>query len=479
MSEIFNCPSCSASLDYDGGDHATIRCSYCGNTVIVPETIRSKAKNVSTLFTRTNQLKEIVDLINAEKQTEAVELYSKTFTVSREEAHAAVSRLASGLSLAMNHIPVQVQGYTISNDPNIQTYRTSDNTGRSIGCIILAIVLFTFGIIAVTTIIPLVAGGVAFSSIISSDDPFGSIGDALSTAEASSATVEAGGSIPVRSTSTPVIPVSPTSGAATLLMQFGTEGIGPGQFNDARALAVAPNGDIYVADRNSGRLQFFTPEGVYQGQWEMNDEKYIDTIVIDNAGHLFTVETSDIFRYDLATGEQLNQLTYPGTVVIFSSIAATVDNQIIAVNRVPGEIIRFDANGNPTLLVQIDDVPDATGFDTVTVDGGGNIYVLGTGEDVLGNRQDVVFKFNADGQYLTRFGQTGSEPGSFRAPNALAVDGQGQVYVGDIFGIHIFNNNGGFLDFFKADGATFGMQFNSQGELLITNRTSVTKYEIN
>jgi sugar lactone lactonase YvrE len=439
--------------------------------------MRSKAKNVSTLFTRTNQLKEIVDLINAGKQTEAVTLYSETFKVTHEEAHAAVNRLASGLSLAMNHI--QVQGFSVSNDPNIQTYRSSDNTGRSIGCIILAIVLFTFGIIAVTTIIPLIAGGVAFSSIFSSDDPLASIGEALSTLEAGSESSEPGGIIPPFSTATPVISASPTPGAGSLLQQFGTEGISPGQFNDARTLAIAPDGTIYVADRNSGRLQYFNAEGVYQGQWQMDDEKYIDSMVIDRSGHLFTIETSDIFRYDLATGEQQTQYTYPGTAVSFSGIATTVDNQLIAINRIRGEIIRFDTNGNSTLLVQVENVPDASGFEDLTVDGGGNIYVLGTGEDALGNRQDVVFKFNSDGQYLTRFGQTGSEPGTFRAPNSLVVDGQGRVYVGDIFGIHIFNNNGGFIDFIKGDGSTFDMQFNDQGELLVTNRTTLFRYGIN
>lgn len=478
MSQLFRCPSCNGSLDYDGGDHATVRCSYCGNTVIVPESMRSKAPNVSTLFTRTNSLKEIVDLINAGLNDEAVDLYSRTFKVNHEEAYSAVNRLAAGMSLAMHQM--HVQSYSISNDPNIQVYRSNDKTGRNIGCLVLFILLFTVGIILVTTLAPILLGGVALTSIFSSEDPLAEIDRAFSTLEASSTSSDGGDGGGVFSViSSPTPPASPTPGAAELALSFGTRGISPGQFNDARTLAVAPDGTIYVADRNSGRLQYFNAEGVVQGQWQMNEEKFIDSIAIDRAGHLYTIETSDIFRYDLATGQQLNQLNYPATIVIFSDIATTADNQIVAVDRVGGLVIRFDQAGNPVLLAQVDNVPDAIGFTHVAVDGSGNIYVLGTGEDVLGDRQDMVFKFNADGQYVTRFGKTGSEPGTFRAPNVIAVDGQGRVYVGDIFGVHIFDNNGTFLGFFAPEGAIFDIKVNDQGQLLITNRETVFKYVVN
>jgi sugar lactone lactonase YvrE len=472
MSQIFNCPSCSGSLDYDGGDHATVRCSYCGNTVIVPESMRSKAPNVSTLFTRSNQLREIVELINNGSINEAVDLYSRTFKVNHEEAKAAVSRLTSGLSLGMNQM--HVQGFSVSNDPNIRTYRAEDKTGRSIGCLILFIIAFTVGIILVTTVAPLVFGGVALSSIFSSEDPIAEIDNVFSTLEASS------GSVPVNGTPIAILPeATATPSSVNLALSFGTEGIAPGQFNDARALGIAPDGRIFVADRDSGRLQYFNAGGEVQGQWQMNEEKFIDGLTIDRAGRLFTLESSDIFRYDLETGEQQTQYTFDDTAVIFSGIATTANNQLIAINRVRGQIIRFDPEGVSELLVRIEDIPDATGFEEVAVDGSGSIYVLGTGEDVLGDRQEMVFKFNADGQYLTRFGKTGSEPGSFRAPNAITVDGQGRVYVGDIFGVHIFDNNGAFLDFFSADGSTFDLEFNNQGQLVITNRTTVSIYNIN
>lgn len=478
MSQLFKCPSCSASLDYDGGDHATVRCAYCGNTVIVPDSMRSKAPNVSTLFTRTNRLKEIVDFINAGRQSEAVQLYSETFNVSHEEAQAAVNRLASGLSLAMNQMQVQ----SISMDPSIQTYRSNDKTGRNIGCLVLGIILFTVFIVVVTTVVPLVASGAAVWSVFSSEDPFSEVGEVFSTLEAAGATVESGsdpGSLASRATPTPPKPgASPTPDAAELIFSFGSLGIAPGQLNDARTLALDSQGNIYVADRDSGRLQVFNAGGQVQNQWTMSEERFIDGMAIDRAGHLYTIESSDIYRYDLASGQQLNQITYPQGIVSFSSIATTVNNELVAVNWIAGQIIRFDANGSPGLVIPIENVPDGIAFDVVAVDGQGNIYVIGRAEDVLGDQQDVVFKFTAEGQYVTRFGKSGGEPGSFRSPQSIAVDGQGRIYVGDIFGVHIFDNTGSFLDFFPVEGALFDMKFSDQGELLITNREKIFKFAI-
>src|SRR5215213_6456429 len=46
---------------------------------------------------------------------------------------------------------------------------------------------------------------------------------------------------------------------ATVLLEFGSEGIGPGMFNDARSIAVDGAGRIYVGEYTGGRIQVFDP----------------------------------------------------------------------------------------------------------------------------------------------------------------------------------------------------------------------------
>lgn len=52
-----------------------------------------------------------------------------------------------------------------------------------------------------------------------------------------------------------------------LITSWGTPGDGPGQFHLPHSIAFDPDGTLYVADRANKRIQLFTPEGAFLGQW--------------------------------------------------------------------------------------------------------------------------------------------------------------------------------------------------------------------
>lgn len=51
------------------------------------------------------------------------------------------------------------------------------------------------------------------------------------------------------------------------LREWGSAGTGPGQFRLPHSIQIDDNGVIYVADRENGRIQRFTSEGKYVGEW--------------------------------------------------------------------------------------------------------------------------------------------------------------------------------------------------------------------
>ncbi len=51
------------------------------------------------------------------------------------------------------------------------------------------------------------------------------------------------------------------------IQSWGEPGTGPGQFNLPHGIRVAPDGRVLVADRENDRIQIFSPDGRYLDQW--------------------------------------------------------------------------------------------------------------------------------------------------------------------------------------------------------------------
>jgi tripartite motif-containing protein 71 len=74
------------------------------------------------------------------------------------------------------------------------------------------------------------------------------------------------------------------------------------------------------------------------------------------------------------------------------------------------------------------EAPDKLAFDTQ-----GNLYVTEVGSRATGEGQNNrVQKFSPDGTSLARWGTFGSGPGQFNSPVGIAIDKQGDIYVADI-----------------------------------------------
>jgi hypothetical protein len=63
-------------------------------------------------------------------------------------------------------------------------------------------------------------------------------------------------------------------GDLRFLGQWGSEGEGEGQFVLPHAVTTDPVGLVYVADRTKWRVEVFTPEGGFLGQWTHIDKPY-------------------------------------------------------------------------------------------------------------------------------------------------------------------------------------------------------------
>ena len=100
--------------------------------------------------------------------------------------------------------------------------------------------------------------------------------------------------------------------------EWGTKGRGPGEFDLPHAIAAAPNGDLYIADRENGRSQWLKSDGAYQGKWDIGGRLFSVAVGRENELY-FTVGAKQalgyaegwLVRMDLKSGRLLGYIEAP------------------------------------------------------------------------------------------------------------------------------------------------------------------------
>jgi len=98
------------------------------------------------------------------------------------------------------------------------------------------------------------------------------------------------------------------------LREWGSFGTGPGQFKIVHSIAIGPQGNVYVADRENGRLQWFDQSGRYLGEWNYGGQFY--AVVFGASGEFYAStrqrdvsrgEQDNVIRIDLGSGKILGK----------------------------------------------------------------------------------------------------------------------------------------------------------------------------
>jgi uncharacterized protein (TIGR03663 family) len=169
---------------------------------------------------------------------------------------------------------------------------------------------------------------------------------------------------------------------------IGSRGAAPGQFNDPRGVAMAPDGNVLVADTDNNRIQKLAPDG---------------RVVVWGGP---------------VAGDKPGQFRQP------CGVAAANDGSIYVADTWNHRIQKLDAQGG-FLLEWREKDPPFWGPRAVAVAPNGVIFVADTG-----NKR--VLGYDPGGQKLLSFGAEGSDPGQFIEPVGLAIDPQAQLlYVAD------------------------------------------------
>lgn len=372
---------------------------------------------------------EVIKLVKAGEVEAAARIIQKAENKSYEKALEEAQRLAANIN--QPRPPLQLE--SVVGNVDSKAVKTAAGFVGGISCLSLAFAVGLFVIILGVTLIGLASPGGPLEGVWNRLNPFA---------------------------------------YARVALAFGEKGSGPGLFSDPRLIAVDRLGNIFIADYSDGRLQRFDSNGAYQALWNIGSEAYPQAMAVDPAGDVYLISRGEVHKYDGANGQLLGTLANPEDRY-FETLAIGADGSLTTAFD-SEDILRYDPNGQVVFSMAqsgLNQTGDAESAESLALDGVGNIYLL-TGEN-------AVIRYAPDGRLLGRFGSSGDEPGQFRSPSAIAVDGQGRIYVSDIRGIQVFANDGRYLDKIEVEGYAFALAFDQQGNLwAATNRPRIFKYHI-
>jgi uncharacterized protein (TIGR03663 family) len=175
--------------------------------------------------------------------------------------------------------------------------------------------------------------------------------------------------------------------------------------NSPKAVAVAPDGNLVIADGVNHRIVVVSPEG------EQLTSFGSFCNLADNAG---------------CQGNGAGQFNEPW------GVGVGPDGSIYVSDTWNHRVQKFDADGKfVTMWGGFADTGGALGAEAtfwgprgLAVDPQGNVYVADTG-----NKR--IQKFDADGKFLSQYGGVGVEPGQFNEPVGVAVAPDGTIFVAD------------------------------------------------
>ncbi|HZQ07643.1 MAG TPA: hypothetical protein VFD70_13760 [Anaerolineae bacterium] len=506
MSQVFTCPRCGAPQDYKGGSAATIECPYCGTTLIVPEELRTaspdfSAFNATDWGKQASALVEIKRLVDEGNEIAAIKLYRETFGTGLKESKDAVEAIQRGQNVQMARISfgepsafeintprgdIQINtsggdGQTSTSPQIIEINQSRSGLGGALGTGVLIILVI---VILAAILIPL---GLASRDLFTTFQSATPVPEFLvDTPRTPTSIAFHSPTAPATRTSAPT--VTSTPGFASIINSFGKAGTAPAQFKDARLIAIGQNGDLFIGEYSSARIQRFTADGQFRDQWTLNPKSPLTGLAADFRGNVYAVQAGVITKFNGATGEKIGTLNYSGGNR-FDDVVTTPDGGVLAtwyeqregfITSVEGhrdDLVRFDRNGKVTQVIQgiiSSQTDDPELNNKLAVDGQGNIYVLG------GTFGAAVFKFSPDGKFVNRFGSQGTDPGQFNAPNAIATDGQGRVYVSFSNNVAVFAPDGRYLDTIQGvQGAAFGIAFDADDHLWVVTINKVYEFALN
>ena len=259
----------------------------------------------------------------------------------------------------------------------------------------------------------------------------------------------------------------------------------PYQMIGPYGIAVDSKGLVYVADQRVGAVFIFNTETLDTQMIRNGYEAHfgwVNGLAIDDDDRLFVSDGKLhkvlIFNAKHEVESQITEgLEDPVGLAIdtanrFLYVVDTQQDQVLVYDADTLKLLRRIGTGGKNHFLT---TPGDFGApQCVAVDEEGNVYVT----DTMNNRVEI---FDADGNFISEFGKNGDGPGYFARPKGIAVDSNGHIWVADQVQdrLQVFNREGQLLTFVGSAHGELPGQFKTLVGVAIDkhNRVFTTEQE--
>lgn len=184
-------------------------------------------------------------------------------------------------------------------------------------------------------------------------------------------------------------------------------------------------------------------------------------VATDSRNRIYVTDSGQglVFVFDL-DNKQVSYLGRDGQVRLHVPLGVTVDakDRVWVADATGQHVYAFDGEGN--VLMGVGKQDEMVNPTSVAVDEGRRrLYVVDS-------KQHCILVYDPDsGQFITKFGQRGTEQGQFNFPTNVALDRAGRIFVTDTMNcrVQIFDPDYRFVDTFGQQGNKFGQFLKPKG----------------
>jgi len=253
----------------------------------------------------------------------------------------------------------------------------------------------------------------------------------------------------------------------------------PFQLIGPYGIAVDSKGLVYVADQKVGAVFIFNTETrdtqLIRNGYEAHFG-WINGLAIDDDDRLFVSDGKMHRVLIFNTKREVEGQITEGLVDPVGIALDTTNRFLYVVDTQQDQVIVYDADtlkllrrigtgGKNHFLTSPGDFGAPQG---VALDAEGNVYVT----DTLNNRVEI---FDADGSFISTFGKAGDGPGTFARPKGIAVDADGHIWVADEMQdrLQVFNREGQLLTYIGTQHGDLPGQFKALVGVAIDKKNRV------